>query len=204
MIRFRGRLLALALVAAPAGAQTTINFDDGTNGLPIGAFYSGLGVTFDNARWDAFVSPNEAAVGAGGLKFVAISSVFNPKVGSAIVARFAAPLTSATVRGLNVGANGARVDAYDALVGGALVAFDQAFGIDLGVDNHPLLSVAGAGIRRLEFYQPASVSGEGLLFDNLTFTTSVAAVPEPATVALLAGGLAVIGIGARRRRSVTG
>ena len=103
-----------------------------------------------------------------------------------------------SILGLNVGANGARIDAYDAAVGGLLLDFDSAFGVDFGVTNHPFLSVSSLGIRRIELYQPLSVMTEGLLFDNLAFEPDTAPVPEPATLLLLGGGLA--GLAARRRR----
>jgi hypothetical protein len=193
-------LVATVALTRTAGAQTTIDFNDGTNRGAIGTFYSGLGVTFQNAQWDNFVSPNEAAVGASGLKLIAINSTYGPTPGTAIVALFANPLTSVSVRGLNVGENGARIDAYDALVGGSIVGSNQAFGVGAGTDNHPLLQVSGVGIRRIELYQPASVQVEGLLFDNLTFTAGTqSTVPEPGSLALVATGvLAVCGWRVRR------
>ena len=199
-------LATLSTLGSAASAQTTINFNDGTLGGAIGGFYASLGVNFQNAQWDNFVSTNEASVGAGGLKLVAqvgSTDIFQPKVGNPIVALFDSPLISASIRGLNVGANGARVDAYNALVGGSLVAFQEMFGISQGIDNHPLLSVAGAGIRRLEFYQPATALGEGLLFDNLTFTVAAVqtTVPEPGSLALVASGvLVLVTVRARRAR----
>ena len=193
----RGLVLASLLIGAQcARADVFIDFDDGTNGQAIGTFYSSSGVTFSNAEFNGFISGNEGSVGAGGLKFIAIDTDFQPKVDSPIIAVLDTPSTFASVRGLNVGANGARIDAYDAVIGGNLVDFDEAFGLNSGVTNHPLLSVSGAGIRRLEFYQPRSVTVEGLLFDNLT----VRAVPEPSSLAMCGLGSLLVLTSLRRRR----
>jgi hypothetical protein len=176
-------------------AAVTINFDDGTAGLPVGNFYAGLGVTFSaNTLWDGFVSPDEGLVGAGGLKIQANN--YQPTPNNPIVATFNAPLSHFQILGLNVGANGARIDAYDAVVGGNLIASDQAFGVDVGANNHPLLVTSVAPIRRVHMYQPQNVTLEGLLFDNMSFRV----IPEPST--LLSGMLALCGLaGARRRRT---
>src|SRR5262245_769638 len=144
--------LFLIVMALPlSAAAVTINFDDGTNGAFVGNFYAGLGVTFSaNTQWDNFVSPNEAAVGAGGLKISDVAGAnYQPKVNNPIVATFNPAISFFSIRGLNVGANGARIDAYDAVVGGNLIAFDQAFGVAEGVDNHPLLVASATPIRRV-------------------------------------------------------
>lgn len=194
---FCGLLLSCAVAISTAQAQTTINFNDGTNGANIGGFYAGLGVTFSNARWDGFISPDEGLVGAGGLKFIHTTDTYQPKVGSPIVATFSSLINSISVRGLNVGANGARIDAFDSF--GNLLGFAQAFGTDLGVDNHPLLTILASNIRSVRFYQPADVTTEGMLWDNLTFN-SANVVPEPSTYALMATGLiGVVGVARRLR-----
>ena len=61
-------VVALAHLSAGRADAVVINFNDGTDGAAVGAFYAGLGVTFSNAEFDGFVSPNEAAAGASGLK----------------------------------------------------------------------------------------------------------------------------------------
>jgi hypothetical protein len=85
-------------------------------------------------------------------------------------------------------------DIFDAVLG-----MSEAFGVDLGVDNHPLLAINAAGIRRVEFYQPATVMIEGMLWDNLMFEGSQQVVPEPLTVVLMGTGLAGLAVVRRRR-----
>jgi hypothetical protein len=193
--------IVAVLASVPAAAQTTIDFNDGTQSVAIGAFYAGLGVTFSNASWDGFVSPNEGDVGAGGLKMVAnVGDRFQPKADNPIVAIFAADVFAISIRGLNVGANGARIVAFD--IFNAVLGMSEAFGVGLGVDNHPLLSINAAGIRRVEFYQPESVMIEGMLWDNLVFEARQTVVPEPVTMVLMATGLAGLAV-VRRRRGLT-
>ena len=175
-----------------------INFNDGTNGAFVGNFYAGLGVTFSaNTQWDNFVSPDEGLVGAGGLKISDVTAAnYQPKITNPLVATFSTPISSFQIRGLNVGSNGARIDAYDAAVGGALIDFDEAFGVSAGTSNHPLLVTSGTPIWRVHMYQPQSVEIEGLLFDNMSFLP----VPEPTTLLLLATALALTLGSARKRR----
>lgn len=202
-------LAALAVVLSiPAVHATTINFDDGTDLAEIGSFYSPQGVTFSNARWDDFVSPDEASVGAGGLKLVGNAAggdrIFGPTSGNPIVVEFASGITDFSILGLNVGQNGARVDVYDALTGGNLLNFAEAFGVDAGVDNHPLLVTAATStIFRAELYQPSQTSGEGMLWDIMNFTPANGNVPVPApgTIVLFGLGLAALGFSSRRRIS---
>ncbi len=97
--------------------------------------------------------------------------------------------------------SGARIEAYDASVGGNLIGSDEFFGIGAGVGNFGQLFVASSGIHRIELFQPlqlsgGATSGDGLQFDDLSFTV----VPEPSSLLLMLG----IGVGAaitRRRIS---
>ncbi len=194
----------LSVGKAQAGT-ITINFDDGINGTSIGAFYAAQGVTFTNARWDGFVSPGEDGVGAGGLKLVGDGaggdSIFSPKEPNPIIATFAPDtVNSFSIYGLNVGENGVRIEAYDA--GNTLIASDQAFGVGLGVDNHPLLVAAPTGIKTVRLFVPLSLQNEGMLFDNMTFTTdAVGVIPEPSSIAVWVGiGIAGLGYGRRRKK----
>jgi hypothetical protein len=117
------------------------------------------------------------------------------------VVTFSSPVDFVSIFGLNVGEDGATMDAYDSAVGGTLLGSftDHSVLSGVGADNNPLLSVTAVGIRRIELYQPFNTATEGLLFDNLTFTPEgTATVPEPASLTLLGFGLA--GMGARRWR----
>jgi hypothetical protein len=197
--RLAGLCVILAGLASPIAAQTTIDFNDGTQSGSILGFYSGLGVTFVNARWDNFFSPGEGAVGVSGLKFIHQTLFYGPQPNNPIIANFSSALTSFSVRALNVGFNGARIDAFD--IGGNLLGSAENIGPDeLGVTNHPLLSISQAGIRSVRFYQPRNVSLEGMLWDNITFRTAPSTVvPEPSTYVMMATGLLVLGSVVRRR-----
>ncbi len=180
--------LILTVAASRADAALILNFNDGSNGGFVGNFHAGSGVTFSaNTQWSNFASPDEAAIGAGGLKITDIAGAnYRPKINTPLVATFSTPISAFSIRGVNVGGNGARIEAYDAAVGGNLVAFNEVIGSGLGDSNHPLLSLTASpstSIRRVHLYQPLSVLTEGVLFDNLSFTPIV--VPEPATAILM-------------------
>jgi hypothetical protein len=186
-------VILLFVVGSVQAATVTIDFDDGINGAAIGSFYSSLGVTFSNAEWDDFVSPNEGDVGAGGLKLIGNraggESPYSPSSNNPIVATFDVGVSSFSIYGLNVGANGARIDLYDSASGGNLIDFDEAFGTSTGTSNHPLLISSATPIFRVEFYQPVSATSEGMLWENMSYTT----VPTPAAVYLFGSGLGLLG-----------
>ena len=197
----------LLIASAPALHASTIilNFNDGANGDFVGNFYAASGVTFSaNTQWSNFASTDEAAEGVGGLKITDFTGTFyQPKVDSPLVATFSTPVSTFSIRGVNVGGNGVRVEAYDAAVGGNLVAFDQNIGTGDGIANHPLITLTpgpSTSIRRVVMYQPLSALTEGVLFDNMSFTPII--VPEPAT-ALLALAFILSAAGSRRKRQPT-
>ena len=193
-------LWANLLCATIAQASTTIDFNDGTNGEPIQSFYSVLGVTFSNAEWNNLIT-GYTPTDPSGLRMVAVGPNFSPKAANPIVIGFTQAAAEVSIVADNVNANGVRIDAYDAIVGGSLVDSQQAVGIS-GLTNSNAnfnLSVSAGSIFRVELYQPFSVESEGVLFDNLSFTF---AIPEPGTASMLGGALALV-IFLRRRTSVT-
>lgn len=129
-------LVAAAFFATTVTCQaTTINFDDGTALSSVGSFYSGLGVTFSNATWDS----NFGAAGSSGTLGIRATSnggvdsnLFIWTSATPVIALFSSPVSSVGVRGLDVGDNGLRIDAYDAAVGGNLVGTMTVFGTGLG------------------------------------------------------------------------
>ena len=196
------------ILVSRADASIILNFNDGSNGAYVGNFYSASGVTFSaNTQWSIFISPGEAASGVSGLKIADIAGTnYRPRSNTPLVATFSTPISDFSIRGVNVGGNGARIEAYDAAVGGNLIGFDENFGIGLGDTNHPLLSVTAepsTSIRRVHMFQPLDALNEGVLFDNMSFTPIV--VPEPMMPILIAISLAsAFGIWrGRSRRLIT-
>lgn len=186
----------LVLFSAAANA-VLIDFNDGTSGTAIDNFYAAEGVTFSNARWDSFVSPDEALVGAGGLKLVSIIDTYSNKSDNPIEAFFDFAVTNFAIWGLNVGFNGARIEAYD--IGGILIDSDEAFGVGTGTDNHPLLVSSAASIYSVKLFQPATAGSEGMLWDNMSFERAEATVPAPGILALFGLGLAALGWSTRKK-----
>jgi hypothetical protein len=198
-------LLALfvAALSVPASA-VTISFNDGTAGAAVGNTYAGQGVTFSNAQFDGFGCVG-TCTNISGLAITDIGATYQPKAGNPIVITFAFDVSFVSIYGFNVGENGARLNAYNATSGGALVGFAQDHTVvnGVGADNNPLLQVSGSGIRRVELFQPFSTTTEGLLFDTLNFTPSTSSsVPEPSTGAMAVSALTgLLFAGRRLRRS---
>lgn len=196
-MRMIKKLASLSLLAAAVAAQaapTTIDFDDLGDGVVVGATYAALGVTFVDAETGPFGglpggTPPRAIV------HDTLFSTFGPA--DAIQALFASAVTSVSLTGIDIGGAGFVLTAYDALVGGSVVDTESFTGVGIGVGDFTMLTVTGAGIRRVEFSQiSAGLGGDGAAFDTLVFN----AVPTPGTPALLALGLLTAGLVSRRKR----
>ena len=147
--RILAAALGLGLGAAPAlAAPLTITFEPLSNGEAITTQVAGLGVTFSNARADAFGTP-----GLFGLKLIDLAGTYLPSPTNPIVAVFDSAISTATILAGNVGERGALMRAYDAVSGGNLLDQDSFAGVGLGVDNFGPLTVTATGIRRLASMQ---------------------------------------------------
>lgn len=184
---------ALTVSVAASAAPTLINFDTGTNGASIGAFYAGQGVTFTNAQFTG----NFGLVGSSGALGVRAPGTYVFGPGNAIVASFASAVSSVTVRGIDVGSAGIRLTAYNAA--NAVLGSSTAFGPGIGVGYFYDITTTYGGIAKVAFSQDNPCCGDGVLFDNLSFTGGV---PDAPTWALLIVGFGLTGTAIRTRRAV--
>ena len=202
------RILLLALLlgdlfvgmSQTQAATIAIDFNDGTQNTPIGAFYSGLGVIFQNGQWqNALLPPFDGINDQLGASLPFVLNAVNTASGfssvideaHAIIGTFSTPVDALSILAGDVGVNGARINAYDAPVGGNLIGFDEFFGVGAGNGNFGTLTVNTPGIRRFELFQPTNpiISGDGLWFDDLSFTSASTPIPEPSTYLLFASGI---------------
>ena len=110
------------------------------NLTPLNNFYAGLRVVFANTEWWNVTPTGGDPPGVSGLKIRSISDAQFPPITNPLVATFSFAVTDISFMALDVGAAGPRINAYDAAVGGSLVAFDEEFGTGIGFYNHVLLS----------------------------------------------------------------
>lgn len=199
MKKFATLLCGLTALVAPAlaSAQST-DFNGGSIGSAIGSFYAAQGVTFSNAKFDAFTVYGAESAFLGGVQISAISSAYNPTANSPIVITFDDLIGYFSIYGTNVGANGARAEAFDAM--GNSLGYAENFGIDIGASNNPLLALTFGSMKSIHLYQPLSVMTEGLLWDNMSWRKQGTSVPEPASAVLLLTGVAGLVMVRRRAR----
>ncbi len=84
---------------------------------------------------------------------------------------FSRDVSDVTIRGLDLGYAGAEVDIFDA--SGTLLGSDQFTGSGAGNNQFHDFSFTGiSGVRRLEIYQVHNVTGDGDIYQELTYTVS--------------------------------
>ena len=199
MNRFASFVCGLAALVAPSLASAqSINFNNGIAGNAVGSFYASQGVTFSDARFDSFSVFGPEASFLGGLQITSASTNYQPKSNTPIIITFDQLIGYFSIYGTNVGANGARAEAFDAM--GNSLGFSENFGVDIGAENNPLLSLSFSGIKSVRLYQPASTTVEGLLWDNMSWRPQGTSVPEPASAVLLLTGVAGLAMVRRRAR----
>lgn len=191
-----------------ARASTVIDFNDGTVGDPIGNFYSSFGITFSNTSWGATALSFQVGGSTGLLLEDVFDNSFHPPFtpnrANPIIGIFDTAQAYVSILGVDIGAAGAELDAYDAAVGGNLIASATSSGTGAGIGNFDTLTVSAPGILRFDLFQPHPTLGDGMVFDNLTFGTDPDAGIEPATWILTTSGLVtVIALTVLKRRRVS-
>lgn len=194
-----GMTLAFGLATSAAASVVNIDFDDAPGGGPVDTFYAAEGVEFLNTEFtDNFhldgTSGDWGIRATGTFAFSSsnpIQGFFNTAGGFA---------STVTIRGIDIGYAGARLDAYNDL--NQLVGSATLVGVLAGVGNFGDLTVTASNIERFELYQPfPENTGDGVLFDNLSFDLQGGGAPEPATWGLMIAGFGLAGVGLRRRRA---
>lgn len=177
----------------------TIDFDGLADNSVVGSSFSGLGVTFVDARVFQFPEPGISPPNT----IVHTSSGSGPQASDPIEALFSTTISRVSLTGIDVGANGFRLSAFDSTSGGNLLEEMEIFGSTInGAGEFFTLTIINPFIRRVEFSLAASGAVDGLSFDNLVFEgENISAVPVPAALPLLGSGLAIMGfLGWRRKR----
>lgn len=186
-------LFAATCALAPLTSQATlIHFDDGLEGSSVNNFYQPQGVTFTNAVWTS----NFGLIGSSGALGIRHTAGYQWFSANPIIASFASGVSMVSVDGIDVGLNGLRINAYDAVTGGNLVSFQQVFGSNIGVGEFFQVKATGTNIKRVEIFQVANVAGDGILLDNFRF--EAASVNTPASIALFTLGMAGLLVARRR------
>ena len=164
----RWTILALTTLGAGGSGAVTIDFEDGTSGAIIDNFYAAVGVSFVDARFNDL---GTTVPGMSGTILITHSRSGNePKPDQPLIGIFTgARPAQVSVTAVDVGANGARLDAYDALQGGSVLDWDEFVGTGNGTNQFATLIVDAEGIGRFELYQPLSVEQDGVEWDTLLF-----------------------------------
>ena len=181
-------IIMIGTASCAWGSVVFIDFNDGTgDGDAVGDFYAVLGITFADAAWSDRFAGRPGASSPFHLNSLSASGF--PKIENPILGFFSSPVDMVMISAIDVGFNDARLDAYDSITGGNLIATSTYEGLtEIGntltdIDTG-ILSVSVPGIRRIELYQPnLNTSVDGVGFDSLAFNI----VPEPASSLILLG-----------------
>ena len=141
-------LICLALCAGLASTvSATLIHESATLG-PFGI----QGITFTNGGWVS----NFGLPGSGGPLGLGdtITDQYRIPSSNPIVGVFNMAYDNVSISASDVGGNGVKLVAYDAVVGGSVVGMDQIIGVGFGFDNFGTLSIAASNIWRIELFQP--------------------------------------------------
>lgn len=179
-------LAAAAPAAAPAAAQTI------TARYPVSCPAGPCAVRFDIANTTgALLQFNSLQLASNNSAYA-----FYPFGGAGTAARYEAVDASGPYDGFGTLSSANRSVFINFLEAGGL---NFPFELAAGASGYVQLEVAGAPVLTAGAYQFSAVRPNGSQVSGSV--GGVAVVPEPATFALVAGGVAVLAAGARRRRA---
>jgi hypothetical protein len=199
------KYLCMAVAVATLGlspasaATTTIDFDNLSAGDEVGGAFAAAGVTFVDAK----IRTTNLAGMSGANTIYHSTSGSEPTLADPIIALFDMAVSSVSITGIDVGFNGLRITAYDALSGGTVLDIAQVIGVGSGSGDFFTLLVEATGIRRVEIAQVTNGGGEGVLIDNFAFGGlygDVIETPIPAAAVLFLSGFASLGFARRRKQ----
>lgn len=189
-------IVLLSVLSAASAQAVLIDFDSLADGTIVGGTFPS--VTFVDAQTTTIAGDRPGISGANTIFHV--TDGFNTLASNPIEAIFDGLASSVSLTGVDIGADGFQLLAYD--VFDSLIDSSSAVGVTLtGVGEFFTLTVTGA-IKRVEFSQISDAEGsnDGSIYDNFLFNTAaVTPVPSPATYALFGLGLAGLGWSTRKK-----
>lgn len=182
-------MLALALGSAAQAGATHLDFDDGTDFLPIGSFYADQGAVFTDARWHPCYSVRGCSS-----PYEMVTGLTN---GQVFWVSFTGPQD--WVSFTNLSYSGILATAFDA--NGQWLAEMSNVQLQEIQPGTNLVTLMGTGIAKVRFtgagwWQDAGIPQFGI--DDLSFG-AVTPAPEPEVWVLMLAGLAAAGAALRRR-----